>query len=77
MNICNYNNHICRLLEDYRNRYVFIKFKCPEYFGTAGRILEVYDNLVVMEYIYGGITVTCCENICYFIPFDITLLNNN
>lgn len=70
MKRCDCNGDLCRVLEDFCNRYVFIKFKCPEYFGTAGRILEVHNNLVVMEYIYGGITVTCCDNICYIIPFN-------
>lgn len=68
MKRCDCDCDICRLVEDFRGRLVFIKFKCPEYFGTAGRVLDVRDNLIIMEYIYGGITITCCENICYVIP---------
>jgi hypothetical protein len=59
---------ICKLLRDYGDRLVFIKFKCPTYFGTAGRILDIRDNLVILEYINGGISVTCCDNICYVVP---------
>jgi hypothetical protein len=59
-----------KLINDYVGRNVFIKFKCPTYFGTAGRILEVRDNLVILEYIYGGISVTCCDNVCYVLPID-------
>lgn len=63
--------NICDILEkDYEGRYVYIKFKCPSYFGTAGRIIEVFDNLLVIEYIYGGISVTCCDNISYVIPIS-------
>lgn len=60
--------NICKTLSDYRGRLVFLKFKCPTYFGTAGRILDIRDNLVILEYIYGGISVTCCDNICYVLP---------
>ncbi|HHZ02050.1 MAG TPA: hypothetical protein GX396_03830 [Tissierellia bacterium] len=64
------NCDICNLLKDYRGRTVFIKFKCPTYFGTAGRILDIRDNLVILEYIYGGLSVTCCDNICYVLPIN-------
>jgi len=61
--------NICDIIaDDYEGRYVFIKFKCPSYFGTAGRILDVFDNLLIIEYIFGGISVTCCDNISYVIP---------
>lgn len=61
--------NICRrLFNDYQGRLVFIKFKCPSYFGTAGRILDICNNLVVIEYIFGGISVTCCDNISYVVP---------
>ncbi len=71
-----YECNICNSLEeDYEGRYVFIKFKCPSYFGTAGRILEVRDNLLIIEYIYGGISVTCCDNIKYVIPISPTFIN--
>jgi hypothetical protein len=64
-------NNICsRLFRDYEGRYVFIKFRCPSYFGTAGRILDVKDNLLIIEYIYGGISVTCCDNISYVVPIS-------
>jgi hypothetical protein len=62
---------ICRLLCEYRDRLVFIKFKCPTYFGTAGRIIDIIGNLVILEYIYGGISVTCCDNICYVLPVEL------
>ncbi|WP_326907239.1 hypothetical protein [Sedimentibacter sp. MB31-C6] len=68
----NYCNICDRLLRDYEGRYVFIKFICPTYFGTAGRILDIRDNLVILEYIYGGISVTCCDNICYVIPIEVS-----
>ena len=65
------NCNICRTLNDYRGRIVFLKFKCPTYFGTAGRILDIKDNLVILEYIYGGISITCCDNICYALPISL------
>jgi hypothetical protein len=69
MNKYYYECDICnRLLDDYQGRYVFIKFKCPSYFGTAGRILDIRNNLLIIEYIYGGISITCCENISYVVP---------
>lgn len=61
----------CQMLSDYAGRTVFIKFKCPTYFGTVGRILDVRNNLVILEYIYGGISVTCCDNICYVLPVTL------
>jgi len=61
---------ICKtLVRDYEGRDVFIKFKCPDYFGTAGRIVEVKDNLVILDYIGGGTSITCCDNICYVVPY--------
>jgi len=67
MNKCNDGCNICRALCDYRGCYVFLKFRCPTYFGTAGRVLDVRDNLLILEYINGRISVTCCDNICYVI----------
>ena len=64
--------NICKTLCDYRGRVVFLKFKCPTYFGTAGRILDIRNNLLILEYIYGGISVTCCDNICYVLPVATT-----
>lgn len=72
MSECDKNCNICKsLLRDYVGRTVFIKFKCPTYFGTAGRILDVRDNLLIIEYIYGGISITCCDNICYVLPVEV------
>jgi hypothetical protein len=69
MSECYNNCNICNsILRDYAGRTVFIKFKCPTYFGTEGRILDIRDNLLIIEYIYGGISVTCCDNICYVLP---------
>ncbi len=70
MNKCNDDCNICRALSDYRGCYVFLKFRCPTYFGTAGRVIDVRDNLLILEYIYGGISVTCCDNICYVIRVE-------
>jgi hypothetical protein len=70
MNECQSDCSICKLINDYVGRNVFIKFKCPTYFGTAGRVLDVRDNLVILEYINGGISVTCCDNVCYVLPID-------
>lgn len=60
--------NICKSLRDYCGRTVFIKFKCPTYFGTAGRVLDIRDNLLILEYINGGLSITCCDNICYVLP---------
>lgn len=69
MNKCQCDCNICKtILHDYKGKYIFIKFKCPTYFGTAGRVLDVRDNLLIIEYIYGGISITCCDNICYVLP---------
>lgn len=68
----NYKCDFCRELCEYIGEYVFIKFKCPSYFATAGRVLMIIDDLVFIEYIYDGITITCCDNISYFTPIQIT-----
>ncbi|HHZ00715.1 MAG TPA: hypothetical protein PLV23_09600 [Sedimentibacter sp.] len=60
--------NICNTLCDYRGRTIFVKFKCPTYFGTAGTVLDVKNNLLFLDYINGGISVTCCDNICYVVP---------
>lgn len=63
------NCSICdKLLNDYDGRNVIIKTKCPSYYNAVGQILDVKDNLLIMEYIGGGIIVICCDNICNVRP---------
>lgn len=65
------NCSICdNLLNDYYGRTVIIKTKCPSYYNAVGRILDIRDNLVIMEYIGGGIIVICCDNICNVRPIE-------
>lgn len=65
------NCSICsKLLYDYAGRNVIIKAKCPSYYNAVGRIIDVKDNLLIMEYIGGGIIVICCDNICNVRPLQ-------
>lgn len=71
MNRCESNCDICKsILKEWKGKYIFIKFKCPDYFGTAGKVLDVRDNLLIIRYVYGGISITCCDNICYAYPIN-------
>ncbi|MPM46781.1 hypothetical protein SDC9_93487 [bioreactor metagenome] len=65
------NCSICdNFLNDYSGRLVSIETKCPSYYYAEGRILDIRDNLVIMEFRYGGIIVICCDNICYVRPIE-------
>ncbi|MDF2950313.1 MAG: hypothetical protein K0R07_2364 [Sedimentibacter sp.] len=66
----NYCSICDTLLNDYEGRTVIIKTKCPSYYNAVGEILDVRDNLLIMEYIGGGIIVICCDNICNVRPVE-------
>lgn len=66
----NYCSICDTLLRDYEGRTVAIKTKCPSYYYAVGQILDLRDNLLIMEYIGGGIIVICCDNICNVRPIE-------
>ncbi len=68
--VCDCHCDICKALCDFRGRPIFIKFRCPTYFGTVGTVRDIKNNLVILDYLYGGVSITCCDNNCYIVPVE-------